>query len=702
MENEIDILEEVYNIKANSKVLITSFKYNQYFFEKHIFTHFKDKSFPLILIDYNEYQNNILDSIKSKYAETKYFIEPIKLTGTFHPKLFFSISEEEAVFLIGSNNLTPAGYSTNLESIIPVSINFNDNDERYLLFDISKVLLDLKEIILSEPHKKEIDKILKCFPTIEDSKNRDSWILSNIKSDLISQIKNIIKNDIIAIKALCPYFSEERKFYENIISSFKELEIFVQNKTNNLPKDELGGLNIKYNEVKISNNRFLHSKIILFKTKDSEYIFTGSANFSMMALSFPSSRGNVEIGVLSKLEHGTFGKLIGEVGSINETTLDKIQSNKPEEEPSKSTGAEKYRILEAVIKGNRVIIKIDQDADKEDVKVFLEGMDKEYKTKVNGNVITLEISEEDKSLFGKTAVIKLNINGKDSDYKILHNPSLFPEQYSMLNSLVSEDADWLFTLLNKLSKMPNFSEYIPLLDKLNDYGLFDGEMNREQLLLKLRNKLAALKPYSHKEKLKEVIQRFISRHEKRISNAIKNHEYKSAKQVLNSFFMINKLILWSVKKDYEDISGLKHIKGNLEDFCGKDEKGYLQIMIENDLNELLKESTFFYHNILLLFIIDLLQNQSNDFRKNYIDRLHYSPLKRAFETSTIFCLNEIHSIIDEKIDLAILKEVKEEYEFLVPELKELMAEDILKRINKLIEEVNLYDYKKYKKIILSS
>jgi len=695
MENEIELLEEVYNIKANSKVLITSFKYNQYFFEKHIFNHFRDKSFPLLLVDYNEYQHNILESIKSKYAETKYFIEPIRVNGAFHPKLFFCISEEEAVFFIGSNNMTPAGYTTNLESVVPVTINFNDSEEKYLLFDISKMLLDLKDIIQSEPHKKEIDKLLKSFPKVEDSNKRDSWILSNIKQDLMFQIKDIIKKEIISVKVLCPYFSEERKFYEDMLASFKELEIFVQNKTNNLPKDKLEGLDIKYNEVKTSNNRFLHSKMILFKTKDNDYVFTGSSNFSMMALSFPSSRGNVEIGVLSKLDPGTFDNLIKDVGSISETTLDKIESTKIEEESSESKVTKKYRILEAVIKENNVIIKIDKDAGKEDVKIFLEGMDKEFKTKADGNTIIFKISEEDKSLFDRTAVIKLNIEGEDSDYKILHNPSLFPEQYSMLNSLVSEDADWLFTLLSKLAKMPNFSEYVPLLDKLNEYGLFDEEMDREQLLLRLRNKLASLKPYSHAEKLKEVIQRFIARHEKRISNAIKNNEYKSAKQVLSSFFMINKLILWSVKNGHEDISGLKHIKGNLEDFCGKDEKGYLQIMEENALIELLKESNFFYHTIILVYIIDLLQTQSNDIRKTYIDRLNYSPLKRAFETSTILCLDKIHKVIDGKIDNSILEEVKEEYQFLIPELKDKKAEDILQRVNNLVDKVNAYDNKRY-------
>jgi len=612
MDECIDLLDEIYRIKADSELLITSFKYNQYFFEKHIFTHFKNKTFPILLIDYNEYQNNVLEFYKSRYAEIKYLIEPVKVPGCFHPKIFLSVSDDEVVLFIGSNNLTPQGYLSNLESIITVRINFKCSEDVYLLRDIKEVLTHIKELVSSETHKKRIDKIIKKIPEFSDSKKRDSWILSNIKKDLFSQIKHIINEDIEAITVICPYFSQNKKFYEDVLSFTKKLEIIIQSKTNDLPKEELRDLDIIYKEIKIPNNRFLHSKLIIFRTKDFEYLLSGSANFSSSALRQPSRNGNVEICVLSKLKKGTSNDLIKEVGIIKPIKLDKIKSCVPEEFDQKSRSEFQYRILEALIKGNEIVVKLDKDIKTNEIKLVSGDIEKEYTTKANGKTVVFSIPREDLYLFDNVSALKLKIGNEQSDYKLLYNPSFFPEQYSMLNSLVSDNVDWLFALLNKLSRIPNFSQYTPILDKLDKYGAFDTGADREKILLKLRNKLALVNPYSHTEKIKEVIQRFIIRHKKRVSNAIKYNEYKNAKQVISSFLMINKLILWAVENNYDNIDGLRHIRGNMENFCGEYKKGYLSIMADNDLIELLIDSDLFYHCLLLVFIIDLLQ-----FFRNY-------------------------------------------------------------------------------------
>ena len=454
-------------------------------------------------------------------------------------------------------------------------------------------------------------------------------------------------------------------------------------------------MDIIYKEIKIPNNRFLHSKLIIFRTKDFEYLLSGSANFSSSALRQPSRNGNVEICVLSKLKKGTSNDLIKEVGIIKPIKLDKIKSCVPEEFDQKSRSEFQYRILEALIKGNEIVVKLDKDIKTNEIKLVSGDIEKEYTTKANGKTVVFSIPREDLYLFDNVSALKLKIGNEQSDYKLLYNPSFFPEQYSMLNSLVSDNVDWLFALLNKLSRIPNFSQYTPILDKLDKYGAFDTGADREKILLKLRNKLALVNPYSHTEKIKEVIQRFIIRHKKRVSNAIKYNEYKNAKQVISSFLMINKLILWAVENNYDNIDGLRHIRGNMENFCGEYKKGYLSIMADNDLIELLIDSDLFYHCLLLVFIIDLLQSKSYEIRKSYIDGLHHSPLKRVFEKSNIKCLNKIYITQKKKVVISKLESIKEEYENIVPEIGRYSSETIIQRLNGLIDRVNKYDYKNY-------
>jgi len=533
-----------------------------------------------------------------------------------------------------------------------------------------KILSDLKELIKSEPHKKEIDKIIQRIPPAKDSVLRDSWILSNIKEEFIGQIRDIIKEDIDSMIILCPYFSEKRKFYEEILSYCKKLRIIVQNKKNNLPINELKGLrNTTYQEIKLQKNRYLHSKLIVFLTNDYEYILSGSANFSSSALQRTSRNGNVEICVLSKLEKGCFNNLIAKVGTLKPIDLGKIESSSISESDSDTFIECRYHILEALIKENRIIVKLDKPIGNNKVNILFESLEKDYLVNANNDIITFKIPEDAIPLFNKTSSIRLKIGNEYSDYKLLHNPSFFPEQFHMLNSIDTDDRDWLFSLLNKLSKMANFNQYIPILDKLDEYGAFDYGVDREEILLGLRKKLETIKPYSHTERLSEVIQRFIKKHKNRVTNAIKSKEYKGVKEVINSFLLTNKLVLWAVKNKYDHISGLRHIKTNMEGFLGMNDKGYIPIILANNLLELIIESNLLCHCLLQVFIIDLLQNNSPEIRDTYIERLNYSPLKRTFESSNIWCLNKIYNIQNANINRVNLEEIKGEYENIIVELE---------------------------------
>ena len=69
MNDSIDLLERIKEIDPKSRILFTSFTYKQDFFETQIFPHFKEKSYPLILIDQKEYQKNIHEFGKSKNTE---------------------------------------------------------------------------------------------------------------------------------------------------------------------------------------------------------------------------------------------------------------------------------------------------------------------------------------------------------------------------------------------------------------------------------------------------------------------------------------------------------------------------------------------------------------------------------------------------------------------------------------------------------
>ena len=88
MKEAIDLIEEIHKIQPSSRILFTTYKYNQSFFEKYVFSRFRGKTLPLILMDYYEYQTVLRESGKSTLAGTRYLIDSVRIPErTFHPKL---------------------------------------------------------------------------------------------------------------------------------------------------------------------------------------------------------------------------------------------------------------------------------------------------------------------------------------------------------------------------------------------------------------------------------------------------------------------------------------------------------------------------------------------------------------------------------------------------------------------------------------
>jgi phosphatidylserine/phosphatidylglycerophosphate/cardiolipin synthase-like enzyme len=156
MSNQIDLIEEINKIPPQCPTLFTTFTYSQDFFEREVFPRFKDKSYPLILIDQNEYQKSIKEFRKSKFAERKYFVEQIKCKNIFHPKILLAISDEKIWFFIGSNNLTYDGYLRNAELVVPIIIDLNDSSGLNLIPQIKQILDSLKKLIKSTFHQEAI------------------------------------------------------------------------------------------------------------------------------------------------------------------------------------------------------------------------------------------------------------------------------------------------------------------------------------------------------------------------------------------------------------------------------------------------------------------------------------------------------------------------------------------------------------------
>lgn len=270
------------------------------------------------------------------------------------------------------------------------------------------------------------------------------------------------------------------------------------------------------------------------------------------------------------------------------------------------------------------------------------------------------------------------------DY-IVHNPTYFPERYQMLNNMDINDANWLFHILDKLARIPNFGEYISVLDKLDEFDLFTSEQ-KEQAILNLRNKIFSIKPYKPEEQLKSVIDKFINRHQTRIEKAIKNKDIYIHDKVMISFILTNKLIIWSIDRDYNDIHLLRKVRSSMEKFL-IGEANYIDVLLGKNLRGIIDSIQLKYHVAILTFIMDQLQKQSGKFGPEA--RLGYNTIKRVFEKTSVLSLKRLIDLDNNTFYENELKKFIYEYKQIYRNIEELSLNKFETDLNNLIERTNI-------------
>lgn len=119
-------LSEVFRLIPKPKyVLGTTYTLSLAFFESVVFPHIGRANLKacIIISDTDGYQRALNEAAALQSAAQDYIVLPAPISGCFHPKVWLSIGEKQAVLLVGSGNLTQAGFMHNAEFFDAISFN---------------------------------------------------------------------------------------------------------------------------------------------------------------------------------------------------------------------------------------------------------------------------------------------------------------------------------------------------------------------------------------------------------------------------------------------------------------------------------------------------------------------------------------------------------------------------------------------------
>jgi hypothetical protein len=304
------ILDELAKCSGYDIALMTTFNFEIGFFERAVLNRLyaKDVKTISLFVDSKELNRALYEfdvSNSGSHIGRRYMVNPVKIDGSFHPKVILLLGEKKARLFVGSANIKTSGYATNNE--VFNFIDYDVNQPEYL--DVIVEAIDFFDAINEISYKLD-NAVLKAAKKKiyyhKSERNGEIFLLHNMEIPVLDQVETIIPEKVESISIAVPYFDKELQALQQIKHRYPwaNIELYIQNKNSTFP--------VEYNEnnclveninvfskfldnTSSASGNFYHGKVFLFKTKDKSYILYGSSNCTLSALTKTySNGGNVE------------------------------------------------------------------------------------------------------------------------------------------------------------------------------------------------------------------------------------------------------------------------------------------------------------------------------------------------------------------------------------------------------------------------
>ncbi len=350
--------EEIGDQRIRAAVFHT-FNFDPEFFENYLLPLF----LPDIPFGENKIQNTILwkkyqqdlppvtiycdfHAKAQKGINLDYVVRPIDIPRyngikpCYHPKHSFVLLEDwSLIVLTGSNNLTEAGWCSNLEGVNFFKLKNKEEYPRTFKDELKsfnrKIRLEFfDEEFNDEDSLSEADNVLDSFfrstgytddngPIFFDTRNKTASHLQTF-AQLLEFIKDEFNDGegFRKIEIISPYFSPSTTLFNELkdITECNDISFSIPFENTDLVGidkklfDEVTALGMKWKAIKGMNHvkgyRFNHSKIYHVLGKDSTFTIVGSVNFTQMAWKGVKAGGNYESAIVHQSESDVYEELL--------------------------------------------------------------------------------------------------------------------------------------------------------------------------------------------------------------------------------------------------------------------------------------------------------------------------------------------------------------------------------------------------------
>ena len=268
----------------------------------------------LLLMDAQQFRVS-LQNHPPRLAGRKYTLAPIAVPGAFHPKLIFLVGKQKGLLIVGSHNMTLAGFGFNREltNVIPISVKGTEAGVAIATQTWSEIVHWIETSSENIPQK------------IRDSvfrfKDFAPWLsatASNVDTEvrllagradgpsLWEQLCNLVPTPVKEIFLTGAFFDSKLDFLNRIQADLQpeQTVVALDPKTVEIPPDSKAATKVRFVRAtslgtdadKDSAPGYLHAKGMFLRQQNNDCLFvSGSANPSRPAWLARKSDGNTEL-----------------------------------------------------------------------------------------------------------------------------------------------------------------------------------------------------------------------------------------------------------------------------------------------------------------------------------------------------------------------------------------------------------------------
>lgn len=269
---------------------------------------------PVVLMDGTQYdQLAQRQQLTSRAIGQHYYLEPITIEQTFHPKVTFVAGESACHASVTSANLTLGEYTTAAQLgqtvTVPADADAGSDDvtprARAVAQDVRGFVEQLaQEYVSGHDAKTEMQRAVQATEWLTERPSVESLtggLVHNLKTPILEQVCNRI-GEIRTATLFAPFFGSETTLSRiGEIIDASRYEILVTEGNTHLDPSaavEAFGERVTFRLLDHDTARWIHAKGIVFEGSWGTAILYGSPNITGRALLETAATGNVEAGLL--------------------------------------------------------------------------------------------------------------------------------------------------------------------------------------------------------------------------------------------------------------------------------------------------------------------------------------------------------------------------------------------------------------------